>query len=106
MLVRPGVATSWDAFPLERYCDLLVRYRRLADYVAKNGEVFEGSTDRGSHYIQQRPEVGIINKLATMLLKLEQEFGLTPSARAKIVAGAEADNDDPEERFFKPKVAG
>jgi len=39
-------------------------------------------------------------KLATSMLRIEQEFGLTPSARTGIVAQKNDEEEDPLARFI------
>ena len=52
-------------------------------------------------YFQQWPQVAIASKLAQQLTRLEQEFGMTPSARTRIaVAGRAVDNTSDKSRFF------
>ncbi|MGA0447705.1 MAG: P27 family phage terminase small subunit, partial [Pseudohongiellaceae bacterium] len=56
--------------------------------------------DDGSvKYQQQTPAATMQQKLATSMLRIEQEFGLTPSARTGIVAKKD-DEDDPLARFI------
>ena len=50
-------------------------------------------------YMQQWPQVAIANKLAQQLTRLEQEFGMTPSARSRIQVS------NPEPAAIDPKVA-
>ena len=70
-----------------RYCDALVRWRKAA-----NGQ---------PKCFQQYPQVSLHHKLGLMLLRLEQEFGLTPSARARFTAPmANSEINDVEREFF------
>jgi len=83
-LADMGVLGSTDRNTLARYCQLFVRWREA-----------EASGD-----------VTLSIKLSAHLLKLEREFGLTPSARA----GLAKPKDNPHEnrgknRFFQ-KAAG
>ena len=59
--------------------------------------------DRGKlKCLQQVPQVAIANKLAQALTRLEQEFGMTPSARSRInVQPAPIPSDPNKARFFK-----
>lgn len=83
MLEHMQVLTEVDGMALERYCVAFARWRECERVIDEQGAVMEFAKDGGT-YAQQRPEVGISNKLATMLLRLEQEFGLTPAARARL----------------------
>ena len=79
-----GVLAKSDGNALARYCSLWFRWRRAEKFIEENGEVFITTTKAGEKYPIQWPQVGIVNTLAVELRRLEQEFGLTPSARASI----------------------
>ena len=98
MLKRLGVLATADAFAIARYCDMLVEYKRLAVHVAECGSV---SADRISAEAKHKGE------LADKLLRLEQNFGLTPSARSRIqVSKKDSPKEQDISRFFKPRVMG
>jgi P27 family predicted phage terminase small subunit len=85
------VAVAIDAQALARYCDLLVDYWKAADFVAKHGSVYIARGKPGPNGEQgpalgfrPYPQVAIKIALASELLRLEREFGLTPSARARV----------------------
>jgi len=85
-----GVLTKVDGNALARYCRLFVRWKQCDAFVRKYGESYPtGYKDGKPTSFQQFPEVGIINKLGPQLLRLEQEFGLTPAARTRIEVDVE-----------------
>lgn len=94
-LNRLGLLTSLDANALERYAQMFVRYRQAHAFILQYGETYPlKDADGKLRCFQQHPQVGIVNKLAVALLRLEQEFGMTPSARARLaVHGGETDDD-------------
>jgi len=79
-----GVLAKSDGNALARYCGLWVRWKRAEKFLEDNGEVFITTTKAGEQYPIQWPQVSIVNTLAVELRRLEQEFGLTPAARAGI----------------------
>jgi len=84
-LKKLGVVRETDTNALERYCVLWVRWRRASVYIEKNGETYVlKDKENKPRCAMQWPQVGIINRLSILLLRLEQEFGLTPAARASI----------------------
>lgn len=84
-LRRMGVLTQIDGETLARYCTLLARYWDAEDFIKEHGTVFPLRDENGKlKYLQQIPQVGMANKLAVMLLRIEQEFGMTPSSRSNI----------------------
>lgn len=82
------VMTVVDANALHRYCMIWARWARLTDRLAveeesaEAGEFFESKGDKGQRVIKEHPQVKIAAKYADQLLRLEQEFGLTPSSRS------------------------
>lgn len=87
---------STDGDAVARYAKGLVRYNEVCAVTDKYGESYE--TPKGD--IRRRPESSIRNELENTLLKLEREFGLTPSARAGIEIPDRKSNDELERRFI------
>ena len=48
-----------------------------------------------------RPEVGVLDKLAVQLLAIEKEFGLTPCSRPKIDLEKTQLEDKDKAKFFE-----
>lgn len=91
-----GVVSHADANALERYCRLWARWREAEREIAEKGSTFE--TEKG--YVGQQPSVAIAQKLAIALLRLEQEFGLTPASRTRVRKLDESVDDDARTRRF------
>ena len=59
-----------------------------------------------TEYLSQFPQVAIANKLAAQLKGLEEQFGMTPSARTRINVDVSRSNScrdnsqNPKARFF------
>lgn len=103
-----GVLTKVDTNALARYCRLFVRWKQCDMFIRKYGETYPTGYKLDANGVnkatsfQQFPEVGIINKIGPQLVKLEQEFGLTPAARTRIAVDvSESKQCDDTERFFK-----
>ena len=87
MLEGMGVLTRIDGNALARYCRLWSRWRKAEAYLDKHGEMYPLKDDQGRvKCVQQWPQVAIAAKLAQQLTRLEQEFGMTPSARSRVAA--------------------
>jgi len=103
MLEGMGVLTKADGNALARYCRIWSRWRKAEDFIDEHGLVYPLKDDDGNvKCVQQWPQVSIANKLAQQLTRLEGEFGLTPSARARLQlapAGTELPDHD-KARFF------
>ncbi len=79
------VLTLADRNALARYCRLWSRWRKAEAFIDEKGEMFPLRAEDGKvKCFMQWPQVAIAHKLAQQLTRLEQEFGLTPSARARI----------------------
>jgi P27 family predicted phage terminase small subunit len=100
ILLAVGVLTRADVGPLARYCDTWAWWRRCRDVIDRDGDTVVVRDNAGNvKWSQQRPEVGIVSKLAQQMHRLESEFGLTPSARSAIHVSPEAPRDELEEFF-------
>lgn len=103
MMEGMGVLTKADGNALARYCRLWSRWRKAEDFIDEHGLVYPLKDDAGNvKCVQQWPQVAVAHKLAQQLTRLEQEFGLTPSSRARLqmpAASAHAPDHD-KSRFF------
>ena len=79
------VLTRIDGNALARYCRLWARWRKAESFIDSKGEMYPLKDNQGGvKCFVQWPQVGIANKLAQQLTRLEQEFGMTPAARARV----------------------
>ncbi len=86
MLEGMGVLTRADRNALTRYCVLWSRWR-AAEETIQRGQTIPIYDDAGKLIdVKMIPQVKLAGELAVVLLRLEQEFGLTPSARTRIHA--------------------
>lgn len=78
-----GLLTKVDGHALARYCALSLRWRKALQFVEKNGETYPVKDATGVVIgLRTFPQVWLVKSLAQELLRLEREFGMTPSARA------------------------
>jgi P27 family predicted phage terminase small subunit len=107
-LERMGVLSRIDRNALTRYCQLWGRWKQAELFIAKHGDTYPIKDESGKiKCLQQFPQVSIAHQLAAQLTRLEQEFGMTPSARSRIPLGAGSRVSDPSRqarlaRFFAP----
>jgi len=90
-LYAQQVVVGLDASALARYSDLLVDYWKAAEFVAKHGAVYvvRGKPTKDGEQgpavgFRAYPQMALKIALASELLRLEREFGLTPSARTRV----------------------
>lgn len=91
-----GLFSVLDQQPFRRYCELLARWGKAQRKLNETGQthvpIFHEQTpeERAAglkprlRYLQELPESIEFRRLTPMLLKLEQQFGMTPAARAAI----------------------
>lgn len=112
MLQRLGVLSRIDGRSLERYCETWVQWRRCRDFLEKYGTTYPLKTvkrDREGHVFsesvvfKEHRQVKQMYLAHTALLRLEQEFGMTPAARARIQVQPQADAAPvaDKSRFFR-----
>jgi len=73
-----------DSDALSRYVELTFLYRKAADFISENGAAIKLKNKAGQTYVKRRPELSFLLSLAPILLNLENQFGLTPSARTSL----------------------
>jgi P27 family predicted phage terminase small subunit len=102
-LAAMGTLFRADVNALERYCVLFVLWRKSIAFLQENGETYPLRDKAGNvTCIQQYPQVAIVNKLSVLLLRLEQEFGLTPASRARVRVDLPPQHAaDPKAKFFR-----
>lgn len=90
MLAGMGVFTKAERQILERYCVYLVRWTEAERFLAQNGMVYPVKDGNGKvKCFQEFPQGAISRQLAVELRRIEQELGLTPSARTRLKAQRE-----------------
>lgn len=78
-----------------RYCRLHALWHECYEVISKQGQTYE----KPSGVISARPETSLLIQYGTQLVRLECEFGLTPSSRSGAATHA-AEMDDPMTRFL------
>lgn len=107
LLMGLGVAGAVDADALARYCSIYARWRACEAFIAKHGMVLPALDADGKLCdMKEFPQVGRASRLADQLLRLEQQFGMTPSARATLGTPltTKVPDTDGKQRFFQPRL--
>lgn len=111
-LYRLGLLTEFDGDALAAYCKAYHRWRKAEESVdefEKADPRFHGLVirtvnkgEKGGGNTIQNPLVGIANTAMREMNKIAIEFGLTPSARARIsVDNAQTASLDPASKYFQ-----
>lgn len=95
-LKRLNLFTELDVNTFRRYCELYARWINAANRLKQTGQThvpifhertaaeIRNNVPMRLHYLQELPESIEFRKLPNELLRLEQQFGMTPAARASI----------------------
>lgn len=98
-MIRIGTLTLLDIPAFVRYIDLTLEYNEMQRQIAGRNYFFIIRNEDGTpKYISTLPQVTIRNQALANLLKLEAQFGMTPSSRTRITAapsGGEENANDP-----------
>ena len=107
-LEKMDLLSITDGEALTRYCRMVAHWRRCVEFLEKNGDVYAKKDKRGKgESIVEFPQVRMERMLNDSLLRLEQHFGLTPSARAHLAQQSNAPPaQDDFDRFLQTKKKG
>jgi P27 family predicted phage terminase small subunit len=110
-MAEVGTMTAHDVEALARYCRLYTRYRAAEEYLMRHGSTLDSYIldKEGNAFlagVKIRPEAQLANTLAAELLRLENHFGFTPSARTALRVDKKAQHADTDQktRLFRQKV--
>ena len=99
-LYRLGVATEMDGIALEQLCENYAEIRELRADILANGRTQSVQTKSGDVMERSRPAWSQLSDAERRFRAMMTEFGLTPSARTRIVATGEDESQDPAEAYF------
>ncbi|CQR74972.1 Phage terminase, small subunit [Sporomusa ovata DSM 2662] len=89
-----GLLTIVDMAAFAGYCQAYARWKEAEEFISKHGTIVKTP----SGYWQQVPQVSIAQTYLKIMNKFCEQFGLTPSARSRIVTDAGQQNEaDPME---------
>ena len=84
-LVATGVMTNADVDTLARYCTMHEMWLKCLESTRKTDKFMVRDKSGQVVNVKSLPDAVMLTKLAASMLRIEQEFGLTPSARSGIV---------------------
>lgn len=99
-LVATGVITNADIETLSRYCTMYEMWLKCLASVRRGDKLFVKDKSGQVVNVKSLPDAIMIIKLAASMLRIEQEFGLTPSARSAIVANKKPGGPEIDPRMF------
>lgn len=113
-LRKNGVLTTLDLFAAARYCDIFVKWLDARETLDREGAIVYAYHFRTPQQIEDgvepevksakpHPAARAYKELLSELLRLEGQFGMTPSARSGLVTSAKTPG---EKETFKNKLYG
>jgi P27 family predicted phage terminase small subunit len=87
------VLTEVDRAAFAAYCQSYARWKEAQDHINSEGATYE--TENGMH--RPNPWVAICNTEQRLMMQAASEFGLTPSARSRIMAASGVGRNDEDE---------
>ena len=99
LLTSMGVFTQADRMLLTRYCLLNEQFSHVVKHVRENG--MTQLTQTG--YSQLTAEGSLFKSLPSELLRIEQQFGMTPAARSTLKVSHAAANENPLASFISKR---
>ncbi len=93
-LEQLGILTEVDMAAFAGYCQAYARWKEAEEFISKHGTIVKTP----SGYWQQVPQVSIAQTYLKIMNKFCEQFGLTPSARSRIVSDSnQQEVNDPME---------
>ena len=77
-----GILTEVDMAAFAGYCQAYARWKDAEEFISQHGTIVKTP----SGYWQQIPQVSIAQTYLKIMNKTAEQFGLTPSARSRIIA--------------------
>lgn len=100
ILENMKVLTVADGIALRLLCETFSHWKRAEALLKKHGDVYPIRDNNGQvKYLQQSPYVSIARTSARALKDLLVEFGLTPSARSRVVTTGDNRTRKQDERM-------
>lgn len=98
-----GIIGTIDGNAIVRYCALWARWKDAEEFLTRNGSFYEYTDTAGNEVRKPYPHVHMAHQLSEHLLRIEAQFGMTPSARTRVEALPKdpGKRDDRKLRFFK-----
>lgn len=101
LLDRMGVLAECDAMALEMLCEAYGDYLAArAELKAFGSDTYATETATGDRMYRTHPSVAQRNDADRRIRAWLAEFGMTPSARSRVKADGQEDQDDPAAAYF------
>jgi P27 family predicted phage terminase small subunit len=97
-----GVLSDWDRNALAAYCKACASYVEAVQAIERISGTGRMLVRTSNGNLVQNPLIGVKNKALENMRRLGDEFGLTPSSRARIVSAENKPvREDAKAKFFR-----
>jgi P27 family predicted phage terminase small subunit len=100
-LLGLGLLTNLDISQLAIYCDAYAKYVKATNEIDKYGLVIKHTNKAGATNIVTNPYVQIASKYADLVKKFCDEFGLSPSSRARMALPKKSEPTNEKEEKYR-----
>lgn len=100
LLSGMGVMGDTDRLALALLCETLCEWIEAGETIQAQGATYDAVTEAGAVMHRAHPAVAQRSDAARRVQSLLSEFGLTPSARAKVQSLPDLPGDDPAKKYF------
>jgi P27 family predicted phage terminase small subunit len=90
-----GILTEIDATALGQFCEVFARWKHASDLMGTRLLV-----KAPSGFLMQSPLLAVVNRAHEQMMRLLDEFGMTPSSRSRVTA-TKSGEGDPFAKFVK-----
>lgn len=98
---------NFDGVAFARYCEFSAVWDDMLDFVRKSGHAHPVKNARGEVVgVRSYPQVRNMIQIHELLLRVEREYGMTPSARARMTAEPPAAAAPAFDHYFQPARLG
>lgn len=97
MLLRLGLLTEADGAALAAYCQAYATWQQAARAIREDGVTILNP----SGALHANPAVSVMQRSLELVRKFAQEFGMTPSARGRMVMAGRAEEADEMEGMLR-----
>ena len=100
LTAQMNVLSDQDRIALGMLCEALDDWTSARETIQAEGATYQATTEAGAVMHRAHPAVAMRNDAARRVQSLLSEFGLTPSARAKVQRLPDLPGDDPAREYF------
>ncbi len=105
-LAHLGLLARIDGDPIAQYCDAWSRWKSCVLWLREHGLRYETQKERGGGVMYRlQPEVSEARQLTSLMIRLDNDMGMTPASRHRMSAVPPGEQGDEFDRWVKQQEA-